>query len=239
MLCADRGVCALLGFPVDAATVGQALLAGALLIAGVLSLLSSRTSRSRPATLVALVGCFCGWYLWPRGPPAAHDDCTRLVARTLDRSPQRSPQAVHTALLARLVGQDVAEVGSRAGDGIACFAQRARSAIAIETKGKRRAPCCMSAREISRSAPAPALTSFVHLLRRTTCTRSPMQTPSRGGPLCRKQARYAGASQTAGWPRLAEARGSLMRHDLALQAASGEPVGRRLRDLDIGGPRHR
>ena len=34
MLCADRGVCALLGFPVDATTVGQALLAGALLPQG-------------------------------------------------------------------------------------------------------------------------------------------------------------------------------------------------------------
>ena len=156
MLCADRGVCALLGFPVDAATVGQALLAGALIIAGVLSLLSSRTSRSRPATLVALVGCFCGWYLWPRGPPAAHDDCTRLVARTLDRSPQRSPQAVHTALLARLVGKDVAEMGSRAGDGIACFAQRARSATAIETEGK---PCAVL-HERSRNLALGTRTSF-------------------------------------------------------------------------------
>ena len=91
MLCADRGVCALLGFPADAATVGQALIAGALLILGVLSLLCSGTSScrelvpaggaraagsscrelSRPATLVALAGCFCGWCLWPRGPPAS------------------------------------------------------------------------------------------------------------------------------------------------------------------------
>ena len=71
MLCADRGVCALLGFPADAATVGHALIGGALLILGVLSLLCSGASRSRPATLVALAGCFCGWYLWPRGPPAS------------------------------------------------------------------------------------------------------------------------------------------------------------------------
>ena len=140
MLCLDRGVCALLGFPVDAATVGQALLAGALLFLGVLSLLSSGTSRSRPVTLVALVGCFCGWALWPRGPPSAYDDCSRLVARTLDRYPQRSPQAVHTVLLARFVGKDVAEMGSGAGDGIACFAQRARSATAIEMEEK---PCAL------------------------------------------------------------------------------------------------
>tara|TARA_B100000795_G_C22607991_1_gene363938 strand:- start:23 stop:568 length:546 start_codon:yes stop_codon:yes gene_type:complete len=156
MLCADRGVCALLGFPVDATTVGQALLAGALLFLGVLSLLCSGTSRSRPATLVALVGCFCGWALWPRGPPSAYHDCTRLVARTLDKPPQRSPQAVHTALLARFMGKDVAEMGSGAGDGIACFAQRARSATAIETEEK---PCA-SLHERSRNLALVTRTSF-------------------------------------------------------------------------------
>ena len=40
----------------------------------------------------------------------------------------------------------------------------------------------------------------------------------------------ASAAQAAGWPRLAEARGSL-RHDLALKGASGEPAGRGLSTL--------
>ena len=71
MLCADRGVCALLGFPANAATVGQSLLAGALLFLGASALLSSGTSRSRPAIVVALAGCFGGWALWPRGPHTA------------------------------------------------------------------------------------------------------------------------------------------------------------------------
>ena len=37
----------------------------------------------------------------------------------------------------------------------------------------------------------------------------------------------ASAARAAGWPRLAEARGSL-RHDLVLKGASGEPAGRGL-----------
>jgi len=69
MLCSDRGVCALLGFPVNAVTLGQALLAGALLFLGLLLLLSSGTNRSKPAIVLALVGCLGGWALWPRGPP--------------------------------------------------------------------------------------------------------------------------------------------------------------------------
>eukprot|EP00964_Phaeocystis_antarctica_P105399 scaffold70427_cov57-Phaeocystis_antarctica.AAC.2 len=40
----------------------------------------------------------------------------------------------------------------------------------------------------------------------------------------------ASAAQAADWPRLAEARGSL-RHDLALEGASGEPAGRGLSRL--------
>jgi uncharacterized coiled-coil protein SlyX len=72
MLCVDRGVCALLGFPVDAATVGQALLFLGLL--SLLSLLISRgTSRSRLVIVVALAGCLGGWALWALWPPTAHD----------------------------------------------------------------------------------------------------------------------------------------------------------------------
>ena len=208
MLCADRGVCALLGFPVDAATVGQALLAGALLILGVLSLLCSGTSRSRPATLVALAGCFCCWYLWPRGPPAARDECTRLVPRTLDSSPHRSPQAVHTALLARFVGKDVAEMGSRAGDGIACFAQRARSATAIETEEK---PCALL-HERSRNLALGTRTSYDVLCTPTSEAYVDAlpdadaitwwAATSKTSPTWQASA----AAQRLIWPRLAEAR---------------------------------
>ena len=216
MLCQDRGVCALLGFPADAATVGQALIAGALLILGVLSLLCSGTSRSRPATLVALAGCFCGLYLWPRGPPAARDDCARLVVtQKLDSSPHRTPQAVHTALLARFVGKDVAEMGSRTGDGIACFAQRARSATAIETEET----LCALLHERSRNLALGTRTSFDVL-----CTRTSeayvhalpdadaitwWAAMSKTGPKW-----PASAAQRLIRPRLAEARGSL-RHGLA------------------------
>ena len=73
MLCAERGVCALLGFAVDAATLGQAMLAGALLFLGMLALLSrgapGQPSRTWPATVAALGGCLCGWALWPRTWP--------------------------------------------------------------------------------------------------------------------------------------------------------------------------
>ena len=71
MLCSDRGVCALLGFPVNAVTLGKALLAGALLLLGLLLLCSSGTNR-RPATMMALASCLGGWALWPRGPPRGH-----------------------------------------------------------------------------------------------------------------------------------------------------------------------
>ena len=64
------------------------------------------------------------------------DDCSRLVADPVNKSPSRSPQAVHTALLPRFVGKDLAEIGTHAGDGMACFAQRARSATAMEIESE-------------------------------------------------------------------------------------------------------
>lgn len=50
----------------------------------------------------------------------------------MDATPVRSPQAVHTILAELVVGKDVVEIGTRRGDGIMCFAQRARSAVAVE-----------------------------------------------------------------------------------------------------------
>ena len=58
-------------------------------------------------------------------------DCSQLVA-PVDRSPQRSPQAVHSVLASRFHGLDVVEIGTHGGDGMNCFAQVARSAVAIE-----------------------------------------------------------------------------------------------------------
>jgi hypothetical protein len=58
-------------------------------------------------------------------------NCTTAVA-PVDPSPVRSPQAVHTALLPRMAGRTVYEIGSRKGDSIACFTRVARRATAVE-----------------------------------------------------------------------------------------------------------
>ena len=64
-------------------------------------------------------------------------DCSQLVA-PVDRSPQRSPQAVHSVLASRFRGLDMVEIGTHGGDGMNCFAQVARSAVAIEVDPR---PC--------------------------------------------------------------------------------------------------
>ena len=65
-------------------------------------------------------------------PGTAPPDCAVLVDRPVDPSPIRSPQAVHSVIAERVVGKDLAEIGTRNGDGMACFSQFARSAVAIE-----------------------------------------------------------------------------------------------------------
>ena len=60
--------------------------------------------------------------------------CERIVAEPVDFSPERSPQAVHTAMLSVIAGRDVAEIGTRRGDGITCFAQVATQTTAIEVR---------------------------------------------------------------------------------------------------------
>ena len=62
---------------------------------------------------------------------AAAVDCAADVA-PVDAMPIRSPQAVHTAMLAHIAGRAVVEIGTRNGDGMACFAQAAGSATAVE-----------------------------------------------------------------------------------------------------------
>jgi len=50
----------------------------------------------------------------------------------VDTSPIRSPQAVHTVLARAFAGKCLVEIGTRRGDGMACFAYAAASALAIE-----------------------------------------------------------------------------------------------------------
>jgi len=58
-------------------------------------------------------------------------DCSALV-KPLDISPNRSPQVVHSFLADYVRGKDVVEIGTHKGDGINCFGQFAKSAVAIE-----------------------------------------------------------------------------------------------------------
>ena len=58
-------------------------------------------------------------------------NCTALV-KPRDASPIRSPQNIHEWLSERFRGRDVVEVGTRNGDGMMCFAQTARTAVAVE-----------------------------------------------------------------------------------------------------------
>ena len=62
-------------------------------------------------------------------------DCASVVT-PLDPSPVRSPQAVHTALLPHIAGKTLVEIGTRNGDGMACFSRVAASAVAIELDEK-------------------------------------------------------------------------------------------------------
>ena len=58
--------------------------------------------------------------------------CEREVPDPIDAPPIRSPQAVHSFLAPRLAGKEVIEVGTRHGDGMACYSQFAKLATAIE-----------------------------------------------------------------------------------------------------------
>lgn len=58
-------------------------------------------------------------------------DCKKMV-KPVDVAPVRSPQDVHSIIAWHVRGKSVVEVGTRNGDGMACFAQVASSAIAVE-----------------------------------------------------------------------------------------------------------
>ena len=58
-------------------------------------------------------------------------NCTHHVD-AIDTPPIRSAQAVHTALTSLFKGKHVVEFGTRNGDGAICFAQVAKTFVAIE-----------------------------------------------------------------------------------------------------------
>lgn len=136
MACSSKGICAVLGFPADASTVETALFAGVLLFLGVAVILAVawRSRPSRPAILAAVASCSTGYAIWPRKFRESLD-CRQLVSRPLNQSPQRSPQAVHTVLLSHFAGKDLVEIGTHHGDGMACFSQRTKTAVAFELDG--------------------------------------------------------------------------------------------------------
>lgn len=83
---------------------------------------------------LALVGARGIRPLWPfsQGAPKPSEvNCTRDVV-PVDPAPIRSPREIHTLLLSRFAGKDVAEIGTRNGDGMNCFARVTKSAVAIE-----------------------------------------------------------------------------------------------------------
>lgn len=59
-------------------------------------------------------------------------NCSRLVRHTVDVSPIRSPQAVHTLLLGLVAGLNVVEIGTRHGDDVECYAHSAAHMRAVE-----------------------------------------------------------------------------------------------------------
>ena len=85
-------------------------------------------------------------------------NCAALVPKPMDPSPIRSPQAVHSVLAARMRGREMVEIGTRNGDGIACFSFFARSAIAIEMDER----YCVKLRRRAKGAFSVACGSYAH-----------------------------------------------------------------------------
>lgn len=82
-------------------------------------------------------------------------DCASLV-KPVDWPPIRSPQAVHSTVAELLRKTDAVEIGTRNGDGMRCFAQTARSAVAIELESR----YCTELRLHSRNMTAAGLGGF-------------------------------------------------------------------------------
>lgn len=90
------------------------------------------------AVVVVAVLILCSLFIAMRLLPHAGSviDCAREVKQTADDYPIRSPQAVHSAVASIVRGHDLVEIGTRHGDGMACFARFARTAFAIEKDPK-------------------------------------------------------------------------------------------------------
>ena len=58
--------------------------------------------------------------------------CEKAVPSPKDTPPVRSPQSVHSFIAERVAGRDLVEIGTRFGDGMACFTLYAKKATAIE-----------------------------------------------------------------------------------------------------------
>ena len=59
-------------------------------------------------------------------------NCSALVQSPAEISPIRIPQAVHSAMLQHLANRSVVEIGTRDGDGLACFSHVASTVVAVE-----------------------------------------------------------------------------------------------------------
>ena len=86
-------------------------------------------------------------------------NCFALVPAPVDSAPVRSPQAVHSIIAARVTSKSLVEIGTRNGDGMACFSQVASAVTAVE----RSARYCSALRNRSAALQARARSGF-HVL---------------------------------------------------------------------------
>ena len=110
-----------------------------------------RTRAAMPSATcrpTSIVGVACP----PYERPPADVNCTSLVSEPIDASPIRSPQTLHSHIAARIRQKTVVEIGTRNGDGMACIAQVAARATAIEASG----PYCDKLRRRAATLPGPA-----------------------------------------------------------------------------------
>ena len=71
--------------------------------------------------------------------------CEKAVPSPKDTPPVRSPQSVHSFIAERVAGRDLVEIGTRFGDGMACFTLYAKKATAIDINES----CCKMLRASS------------------------------------------------------------------------------------------
>ena len=82
-------------------------------------------------------------------------NCTEVIAPT-DSHPVRSPQSIHSAITKYINAVSLVEIGTRSGDGMACFAQVAAKSIAVEMDP----PACRRLQERSQALGASGNRTF-------------------------------------------------------------------------------